>query len=114
MVAVAQPYGLLWLGYTVSRCVHLPDGLPLAVDFLDVAFTACDEQVAFREFLHRPRKETIPSVHFLAMAVVFMDAAQCHVGDKQGAALGEPCIAELSVNGTLLVGGQFKFTNDMA
>ena len=95
--SVLQTNGLLRLCHSEVSRVHLPHGLSLAIDFLDMSLASGDEEVAFRQFLYRPGQETIPAIHLLSRAVEFVNAAQRHVGYEQSSARCETSIAELSV-----------------
>ena len=113
--AIFQAHRFLRLRHPVVRGVQLPDGLSLAVDFLNLTFSPRDEQVAgLGHFLHAPWQEAFPAVHFAALARKFVNAAHGHVCHQQGAAAGEAGIAELPVYGAFFVGGQLKLAHNPA
>ena len=126
MSAVLQAHGLLRLCHTVVRSVQFPNGLPLPVDLLDLAFAPRDEQVArLGHLLHAPRQETAlpsrarppvaaPAVNLLAVACKLVDAAQGHVCHQERATARQSGITELPVYRTLLIDGQLELFFDAA
>ena len=74
--AIFQTNGLLGLCYAVFGRVHLPYGLSLAIDFLDMSLASGDEDIAFGQFLYGPGQETFPAIDLLSSTVEFVNAAQ--------------------------------------
>ena len=76
VAAIFQTNGLLGLCYAEFGRVHLPYGLSLAIDLLDMSLASGDEDVALGKFLYGPGKESFPAIDLLSSTVEFVNAAQ--------------------------------------